>query len=517
MTQPLLHWLDHRSSGVLLHPTALPGDYGIGTFNDHCLDFIDFLAEAGLGYWQVCPLGPTGYGNSPYQSFSVFAGNPYLISLRALQAKDLVSAAILDELGSLPRAFVDYGGLHNAKWPVLQSIYDVCIRQEKGRRLPYGDFDAFKEAHAEWLEPFAYFQALKERFDGAPWTEWPPKLRSFPQAKRSPLRKELAEAIDAQRFFQYLFFGQWEIARDRARRRGVRIVGDLPIFVSMDSADVWQNPERYQLDQKTLKPKAVAGCPPDYFSASGQLWGNPLYDWKALKAEGYDWWIKRLEASFRLYDVVRIDHFRGFESYWKIPYGDKTAANGKWTKGPGLDFFKTVKRRLPNAKLIAEDLGDIDAKARKLRRDSGLPGMAVLQFAFGDGGDNFYLPHNLQHNCVLYPGTHDNDTTRGWYGSAPEKTRDHARRYLRVSGEEIGWDFVRAAYASVARLCIVPLQDLLSLGSEARFNIPGSQAGNWEWRMSEDQLASLRGEPAAYLKELADLYYREGKPAVNVV
>lgn len=514
--EPLFNWLDHRAAGVLLHPTCLPGEFGIGTLNEHCLAFIDFLAEAGFRYWQVCPLGPTGYGDSPYQSFSAFAGNPYLISLRRLEARSLLAHDILEELSTLPNDFVDFGWLYQTKWPVLDAVYEA-FELGKEKISPYGSFEAFKKARADWLEPFAYFQALKAHFGGKPWYEWPEEVVSYEAARSHPLREELARAIDAQKFYQYLYFGQWKIVRDYAAAKDVQIIGDIPIFVALDSADVWQYPRLFQLDPKTLRPTSVAGCPPDYFSKDGQLWGNPLFDWDAMAKDNYAWWIKRLKANFEQFDVVRIDHFRGFDTYWKIPYGDKTAIGGKWAKGPGLAFFREVKKRIKDCKLIAEDLGELTDDVRELRRDTGLPGMAILQFAFGGGGDNFYLPHNLQSNCVLYPGTHDNNTTLGWYASEPEKARDHVRRYLGVDGSAVGWDFLRASYKSVAQLAIVPFQDLLSLGEEARFNEPGVPSGNWTWRFRPSALASLRGETAAYLKDLAELCYREGKPVVNTI
>lgn len=501
---------------MLLHPTSLPGEYGIGTLNQHCYRFIDFLAEAGFRYWQLCPLGPTGFGDSPYQSFSSFAGNPYLISLNALEAKKLIEHDILEELKILPNSFVDYGGLYNAKWPVLDAVYETFVRGKKKIR-PYGSFESFKKKHATWLEPYAYFQALKAHFQGKPWYEWPKEYRSFEDALKQPLRKELTRHMDAEKFFQYLFEGQWQGVRSYAKQKGIQIIGDIPIFVALDSADVWQNPEYFQLDPKTYEPLAVAGCPPDYFSEDGQLWGNPLYDWRTLAKDDYSWWIRRLKRSFEIYDVVRIDHFRAFDSYWKIPYGAPTARNGQWAEGPGIDFFKAIKKKIKSCKLIAEDLGDLTDAVRELRRDSGLPGMAILQFAFGGGGDNFYLPHNLQSNSVLYPGTHDNNTSIGWYTEISQEERDHVRRYLRVDGSEIGWDFLRAAYKSVSRLVVIPLQDLMSLGSEARFNTPGEAQGNWTWRYLPDQLEALSGGTADYLRDAAAVYYRDGSEVVNTI
>ncbi|HCR30865.1 MAG TPA: 4-alpha-glucanotransferase [Opitutae bacterium] len=511
MQKPIFNWLDHRGAGVLLHPTSLPGDYGIGTLNDHCLEFIDFLSDAGFTYWQVCPLGPTGFGDSPYQSFSSFAGNPYLISLKAISELGLLAPAILEDLSALPKSVVDYGGLFNAKWPVLDAVYHTYTN-DSSIELPYGDFEEFCDQEGSWLEPYAYFQALKNHFNGADWRQWPAKCRDYENALKSPLRKKLSNEFEAQKFFQYLFFGQWKLVRDHAASRGIRIIGDIPIFVALDSADVWQNQRFFQIDPKTSDPIAVAGCPPDYFSEDGQYWGNPLYDWKAHENDGYSWWIDRLNASFGMHDIVRIDHFRGFDSYWSIPYGSETAREGEWVDGPGIGFFKTVKKAIPDCRLIAEDLGELTPGVRSLRETTGLPGMSILQFAFGGEGDNLYLPHNVHSNTVLYPGTHDNDTSIGWYRSTDEKTQDHVRRYLDVSGENIGWDFIRAAYKSVAKLAIIPLQDIMSLDSEARFNSPGQAMGNWQWRYQPVQLRALYGGTSDYLKSLAELYYREWKP-----
>jgi len=509
---PLFHWLDQRTAGVLLHPTSLPGDQGIGTLDAHAFDFLEFLADAGFKAWQVCPIGPTGYGDSPYQCFSAFAGNPYLIDLHALVDAGLATPAALRPLQALDPARVDFGAIYQLKWPVLFAAHAAFVRSGR-RRLPYGDFEAFRREQAAWLPGYALFSALKEHFQGQAWWEWPAELRSLAAAGKHPLATTLAPRIEAYAFIQYLFFGQWARLRARAQALGIAIIGDTPIFAALDSADTWSCPQLFQLDPQTARPLAVAGCPPDYFSADGQLWGNPLYDWPAHAAEGYAWWLARLRTLFTLCDIVRIDHFRGFEAYWSIPAAAKNARGGRWIPGPGLDFFRALAVALPDAKLIAEDLGLLTPGVIALREATGLPGMAVLQFAFGGGADNFYLPHNQRANCVVYPGTHDNDTSRGWYAAAGEKTRDHVRRYFRISGSEIAWDFLRSAYASVCALAVVPLPDLLSLGSEARFNTPGTaQAGNWTWRYRAEQLRALRADSAAYLRELAALYGRDGTP-----
>jgi 4-alpha-glucanotransferase len=470
--------------------------------------FLDFLAAAGIRSWQICPLGPTGFGDSPYQCFSSFAGNPYLIDLVALSRAGLLPAEALTPLQALRADHVDYGALYERKWPLLFAAH-ANWRRKSRPALPYGDFAAFRAANAAWLEGYSLFSALKENFGGRPWWEWPRAVSSFAAAEKSPLRRDLAERTEAYAFVQYLFFGQWSQLRAQAAKRRISIIGDTPIFAALDSADVWTNPGLFQLDPKTQRPTFVAGVPPDYFSANGQLWGNPVYDWPEHAAQGYAWWLDRLRASFAVCDMVRIDHFRGFEAYWAVPAAAATARTGSWIPGPGIDFFRAVHAAMPEAKLIAEDLGVLTPATIALCRATGLPGMGVLQFAFGGEAENLYLPHNHRANSVIYPGTHDNDTTLGWYATADEKTRDHIRRYFRVGGQEVGWDFVRAAYASVANLAVISLPDLLSLGSEARFNTPGKSQGNWTWRYRAEQLRALSENSGGYLRSLAALYGRD--------
>jgi len=510
LSPPLFDWLTDRAAGVLLHPTCLPGGLGIGTLGGAVDHFLDFLEAAGFQYWQLCPLGPTGFGDSPYQCFSAFAGNPYLIDLGELARHGLLPPEALAPLAALGADRVDYGALYRLVWPLLTRAYEQ-VRTGRGA-APYGDFAAFRQAQAGWLEPYAYFRALKDHYEGRPWWEWPDETRGYPRAQDSRLRRQLEAAIGMHAFSQYLFFGQWGRVKAAAAKRGVGIIGDIPIFVARDSADAWSAPHLFEIDAATGQPLAVAGVPPDYYSADGQLWGNPLYRWDVHAADDYAWWHARLRSAFALYDVVRIDHFRGFADYWRIPFPADTAGEGEWRPGPGLAFFESVRRAHPGARIIAEDLGDLSADARRLRRDTGLPGMTVLQFAFDGHSDNLYLPHNLGANSVIYPGTHDNDTTLGWYGAADEKARDQVRRYLRVSGAEIGWDFVRAAGAAVSRLAVIPLPDLLSLGTEGRFNFPGKPAGNWRWRYREPQLERLSAGTTAYLRELAGLYGRRPEP-----
>ena len=510
ITAPLFNWLTERAAGVLMHPTSLPGAYGIGSLDGAVDAWLAFLESSGFRYWQICPLGPTGYGDSPYQCFSAFAGNPYLIDLESLKTYGLLTDADLAPLRALPRDHVDFSWLYVTKWPVLFKAYENFLAT--GAKLPYGDFVEFKHTHQTWLESYTLFSALKDHHKGQPWWLWPAELRFFSLAQKAELPTSVKVRADAHAFFQYLFLGQWQLVRANAHKRGIEIIGDAPIFVALDSADAWANPQLFQLDQQTGLPLVVAGVPPDYFSADGQLWGNPLYNWQAHAADGYAWWLSRLRANFLVCDVLRIDHFRAFDSYWSIPASAKTARTGNWNRGPGLAFFEAIKAALPDAKLIAEDLGELTPSVIDLRNATGLPGMTVLQFAFGDKADNLYLPHNHHANSAAYPGTHDNDTSLGWYRSAPEKVRDHVRRYLRVSGNEVGWDFVRAAFQSVSALAVVPLQDFFCLASEGRFNIPGRAADNWQWRFTPAQLARLYLESSSYLRELGELYGRISLP-----
>jgi 4-alpha-glucanotransferase len=503
---PLFNWLSGRSAGVLLHPTSLPGDQGVGTLDASALAFLDFLKSAGMSWWQVCPLGPTGYGDSPYQCFSAFAGNPYLIDLRALVGLQLLNEEELAPLSTRGKGAVDFGALYELKMPLLRRAFG---RHQKAGSPPLGPetFAEFKAAQASWLESYACFRALKDHYGGHAWWEWPAEARSYSGLKPA-LRKRVQVEMEAHRFYQYAFFSQWRRIRAEAAARGIGIIGDIPIFVAADSADAWGEPGLFELGADG-RPIAVAGVPPDYFSADGQLWGNPLYRWEAHAADGYAWWKERLRASFAMYDVVRIDHFRGFDAYWRIPVPAETARTGEWHRGPGLDLFRAIRAEFPQARIIAEDLGLLTPSVEELLRDTGLPGMGVFQFAFGGGAKNPYLPHNLRANEVVYPGTHDNDTTLGWYAAAGEVTRDHVRRYLRVDGWQVGWDLIRAAYQSVGGIAVIPLQDILSLGPEGRFNTPGRPDGNWRWRLDDGGLALLAaGSTPAYLAELARLYGR---------
>lgn len=503
----LYNWLQERMAGVLLHVSSLPSDTGIGNLGSGAYRYVDFLNRCGFSVWQICPLGPTGYGDSPYQCFSAFAGNPYFIDFQPLLDEGLITDSEYDQLRSLPRDHVDYGALYHTMWPLLRAAYGRFEASGAKQFRDYGSLAKFKKSQADWLADYTLFVGLKEYFEGRSWLEWPSKFRSADSARTQDVPAEVIKTADAQAFFQYVFYAQLAELRAYAGRQGVEIMGDAPIFVALDSADVWGNPELFQL-KKSGQPKAVAGVPPDYFSATGQLWGNPLYEWSEHEKTNFAWWIQRIRSNLEFYDIVRLDHFRGFEAYWSVPADEPNAIKGKWKPCPGLKLFKALQKALPDAKLVAEDLGVITEEVEALRAATGLPGMAVLQFAFGGEADNAYLPHNYDRNSVAYSGTHDNDTTCGWYSQLDEATQDHIRRYLGVSGEAISWDLVRAAIQSSAHLAVFPLQDLMSLGSEARLNTPGSPVGNWQWRYGGQQLDQLENDSAPYLRELLSLYGR---------
>ena len=470
-----------RASGILLHISSLPGPHGIGTLGRGAYDFADFLARAGQGYWQVLPLGPTGYGDSPYQSFSSFAGNPYFIDLDLLAEEGLLTAADLAaDWGEDPR-YVDYGAIYRARFPVLRRAFRRGWERE-GRQAE--DWAAGQP----WLESYALFMALKDRFGGKSWLEWPEDIRLRRPAALERYRALLAEDVRFYTYLQYLFFRQWNALRDYVHGLGIRLIGDLPIYVALDSADVWSEPEFFQLDEDRF-PTEVAGVPPDYFSADGQLWGNPLYDYDRMRADGYGWWIRRMEGAARLYDVVRVDHFRGFESYWAVPYGDRTAAGGRWRKGPGMELVGVLTRWFYGLRIIAEDLGYLTPAVRALLRESGLPGMKVLEFAFDAREPSDYLPHTYSPNCVCYVGTHDNETVMEWRDRADPADVAFAERYLGLNREEgFHWGMIRGGQSSVASLFLAQMQDYLGLGPQGRMNTPGTAAGNWRWRLLPGEL-----------------------------
>ncbi len=471
-----------RKSGVLLPITSLPGKYGIGTFSKNAYVFIDQLKAAGQSYWQILPLGPTGYGDSPYQSFSTFAGNPYFIDLEALIEEGLLTEAECNscDFGKNKR-YIDYEKIYLSRFKVLRLAYE---RSNISHKKKYREFVL---NNAYWLDDYALYMAVKKSFGGVSFIEWDEDIRVRSAEALKKYRRVHAVEIEFYRYQQYLFSDQWTALKKYANERGIKIIGDIPIYVAFDSADTWASPKLFQFNKSSL-PVAVAGCPPDAFSKTGQLWGNPLYDWDYHKETNYEWWIKRIAYCFQLYDVVRVDHFRGFDEYYSIPYGNKTAEKGKWKKGPGYDIFKTFANELGKLDIIAEDLGYLTPSVLKLVKDTGYPGMKVLQFAFDSREESDYLPHNYSNNCVVYTGTHDNNTIKGWYMTLSKKDKKLALDYMDNAMKEpsrINWDFIRLAQASVAKLCIIPIQDYIGLGSEARINTPSTMENNWRWRMTE--------------------------------
>ncbi len=492
-----------RASGILLPVSSLPSPYGIGCFSREALEWIDFLKKSGQKYWQILPLGPVSYGDSPYQSFSTFAGNPLYISLEGLVVEGLLSreeceAAELDD-GS---GYVDYGCQFRRRYQLLYQAYARSGCQQEER------YQAFCRDSRSWLEDYALFMALKEENDWKSFTEWSEDLRlRRPEALRKA-RARLEDRVEFYCYLQYLFDQQWSQVRRYANENGIRVIGDIPIYVSMDSADVWTRPELFQLDENR-RPKAVAGCPPDAFSADGQLWGNPLYDWEAHRKESYRWWLDRIRHCAKLYDVVRIDHFRGFDSYYSIPYGDETARNGSWEPGPGMELFRFVKKEIPELAIIAEDLGFMTDSVRQLVRDSGYPNMKVLQFAFGSDARNEYLPFWYERNCVVYTGTHDNETLLQHIEAAGEQEKNRIREYTGLAdGDDSALceGVIRMAFASVADTCIIPMQDYLEIGAEGRMNYPSTLGGNnWKWRMKKEDLTEER---SARIRHLTELYAR---------
>lgn len=458
---------------------ALPSPYGIGTMGRSARDFVLFLEAAGQTCWQLLPIGPTSFGDSPYQSFSSCAGNPYFIDFDDLAAQGLLKPEEYQAIdwGGSPSS-IDYGLLYQQRYPVLRTACRRLLEQ-----LP-GDYYKFCETHAEWLVDYALFMALKVQHGGISWFDWPEAYRLRQPQALDAARHELADEISFWQAVQFLFFQQWEKLKSFANEKGISIIGDLPIYVAGDSVDVWANSEQFQLSQDRF-PTEVAGCPPDGFSADGQLWGNPLFDWDHIKADGYAWWLQRIKFQFLIYDVLRIDHFRGFDSYYAIAYGEKTARNGRWREGPGIDFFRAVNQVLGPRRIIAEDLGFLTPSVLQLLQDTGYPGMKVLEFAFDSREDSCssYLPHNHSRNCVVYTGTHDNDTILGWISNAPPGDVAFAKRYLRLNSREgYHWGMMRAAWASPADLAVIQMQDLLGLGSEARMNTPSTLGSNWKWR-----------------------------------
>ncbi len=472
-----------RTSGVLMHISSLPSPYGIGTMGKEARKFVHFLMKAGQSYWQVLPICPTSYGDSPYQSFSSFAGNPYFIDLDTLCQEKLLEKQECEmyQWGD-DVTKINYSLLYENRYLLLHKAHE---RFQK--KIPK-DYKEFCQEQSDWLEDYALFMALKDAHHGVSWNQWEPDLKKREKDALEQAKKELSQEIEFYKMLQYLFYRQWKRLKSYANDKGIRMIGDVPIYVAMDSADVWANPEQFYLDEE-LSPIDVAGCPPDAFSEDGQLWGNPLFRWDVMKKDSYSWWTKRLEKMSKLFDVIRIDHFRGFDSYYAIPFGDTTARNGEWREGPGVELFHSIEKKLGSLDIIAEDLGFLTESVRKMLADSGYPGMKLLQFAFDSREDGDYLPHNYTRNSVVYAGTHDNDTILGWMKTAPRTCVSFAREYLKLNRlEGYHWGVMRAVWASVSDTAVVTMQDLLGLGSTARMNTPSTLGGNWQWRMKPDAI-----------------------------
>jgi 4-alpha-glucanotransferase len=495
-----------RGSGILLHPTSLPGEHGIGDLGPQAFKFVDFLAETKQAYWQILPLSPTGWGDSPYSSFSAFAGNTLLIS-----PEKLIADGLLDDLagpGSIPPRTgeeperVDYGAVYEAKNRMLRAAF------ENWRGTDRTGFDSFAAGHRAWLDDYALYRAIKTSQDNRPWFEWDDdalKLRD--EIALVETRQKLTDEILAEKFYQFLFFTQWSELKTYANENGVRVVGDVPIFVALDSADVWRHRAQFKLNADG-SPIVVSGVPPDYFSKTGQLWGNPIYNWDAMRADGFSWWIERVRSTLKTVDILRIDHFRGFAGAWEVPAGNATAEHGEWVEAPGGELFSALRKEFGELPFWVEDLGFVTPEVEALRDDFEFPGMRILQFAFGGDARNDALPHNYVRNCIVYTGTHDNDTVVGWWDSQPpdSEVRRFCQKYLGTDGSEINWDLVRAAWASVADMAIAPLQDILGRSNDARMNFPSSTSGNWQWRFKDGDLTK---EVVQRLKELTEVYGRE--------
>lgn len=491
-----------RLSGILVHPTSLPGKFGIGDLGPEAYQFVDFLKEAGQHIWQTLPLGPTGETNCPYQCYSSFAGQPLLISPELLKKDGLLDSEDLEKIPDFPEEKTDYDLVKEFKGALFQKAFCNFQSLEKTNKL-VTEFEEFC-SKTHWLADYAMFMAIKKDKKGIHWLDWEKKYRKPTKSQKAVIARELEAEIAYEMFLQWLFFKQWIALKEYANEQGILLIGDIPIFVAGDSADVWADPRLFQLDKDGF-PTVVAGVPPDYFSATGQLWGNPLYDWKYHKKTDFSWWMKRIENQLTLSDIVRIDHFRGLESYWEVPAEAETALEGKWVKGPGEDFFnKIIEEFGSDIPIIAEDLGIITDEVRALRDKYQLPGMKILQFAFEDD-DSSYLPYNQPYNCVCYTGTHDNDTTTGWYDKAPEYVRDKVRRYMNTDASQVSWDFIRTCFGSPAKYAIVPIQDLFCQGSEYRMNVPGVAEGNWSYRIKKELLSS---DAAKRLYDITKLYGR---------
>lgn len=489
-----------RASGILLHPTSFPSRFGIGDLGSEAYRFIDFLAASGQRIWQILPLGPTGYGDSPYQCFSAIAGNPMLISPDSLREQGLLTEEDLNSLPELPSS-INFGWVMHIKLPLLHKACDAFRTQATSEQQVA--FQEFCQQKASWLDDYALFMALKDAHGGASWYTWKPELVQRQPDALEAARQTLTNQIFFHQFVQFQFFQQWLGLKEYARQRQIQILGDLPIYVAHDSAEVWAHPEIFRLDEETGLPELVAGVPPDYFSETGQLWGNPIYNWQRLQEQDFAWWVQRIEAMLECVDLIRIDHFRGFEAYWAVPYGESTAINGEWLQAPGRTFFKHLDDVLGKLPIVAEDLGLITPEVEELRDEFAFPGMKILQFAFDSEADNPYLPFNYPRNSVVYTGTHDNDTTVGWFNKRSPEGQDRVRRFLGcASPEGIHWDLIRLAMNSVSDLAIIQLQDLLGLDTDARMNSPSQQLGNWGWRYSSDALTDELRDRLRYMTEI---------------
>ncbi len=490
-----------RSSGILLHPTSLPGKYGIGSLGKSAFGFVDFLHKAGQKLWQVLPMGHTGYGDSPYQCFSVFAGNPIIIDIDLLFKDGFLKRRDFLEMPTFSEEKVNYGKVIYFKEKMLKLAFQ---RFDEKKNYNTVDYQVFVNNNQEWLKEYAIFIALKDRFGGKPWWEWP---EEFKLRQPDVLEKFIASSkneISYHQFVQYHFYKQWSELKRYANKKNIKIIGDIPLYVAHDSSDVWSNHQLFQFTSDR-QPIAVAGVPPDYFSQTGQLWGNPLYNWDYMKKDNFNWWIERVKSSFKLFDYVRIDHFRGLESYWSVPFGEKTAINGKWVTAPGDQLFEAIRNKLGDLPIIAEDLGVITPEVDNLRLKYDFPGMKILQFAFHSDDGQKYLPHNYSENFIVYTGTHDNDTLAGWFRSLDKSVRRRVLFYTDANTKTINRKMIRLAWSSVAKLAVIPLQDLLELGTEARMNVPGTLGGNWQWRLKKNQ---LKRKHSAWLAKITKIYNR---------
>ena len=501
----MIPMLKERASGILLHPTSLPGKYGIGTLGKNAFNFIDFLVKSRQKIWQILPLGPTGFADSPYQCFSSHAGNPNLIDLELLVKSHLIRKEDLEQLPVFDDKQVDFELVQTVRAPLLEKAFvNFQELSDHTEKLRYRNF---LKDQRHWLNDYALFRAIKEHFNQKPWYKWEESIKRKEEEVVQKYHSQLLSRVEFHKFLQYIFFRQWMDVKEYAHKKQIRIIGDIPLYVALDSADSWANPGIFEFDDH-LNPIRVGGVPPDYFSATGQLWGNPLFRWDVLKQTGYQWWIDRIRTNLFLFDIIRIDHFRGFAAYWAVPYGEKTAIKGSWLPGPGKDFFEAMRNAFEDLPVIAEDLGVMTQEVEDLRDEFMLPGMKILEFAFDSSEANDYLPHNFIKNCIVYTGTHDNDTVAGWFKETGREDRKLVLDYLNTGEKDIHWSFVRLAWASVANTAIVPMQDLLGLDSNSRMNLPGTTEGNWKWRATSGDFSD---QLAANLANITEIYGRTKK------